>query len=541
MGTHFWMDEGLSIGIARHALFDIPGVLRQDGSPPLYYMLLHVWMDVVGDGEAATHALSLVFALLTIPGRAVGRLEPVRPARRADLRRALRASTRSSRATRRRRACTRSMRPARLLATAAFLHASSTAAARYLPRSSLVLALMLYTHNWGLFLGAGLALALIPCWYVRERPRELLRDALIGFGGAGAALPAVGADAALPGAAHRRAVAQPAPLRRAGPDRASRCSAAARRTVALVLAGGSGDRGASLGAARASDRERTALLAGGLIVLGDARASPGWSRRSRRRGRPLPRRRCSARCCCSPRSASRAPARSGSSALAIIVGHLGDPDALRPRATRANARDLARDRPCRAAHGRPRALDAARAGPAAARTTCEQARRCADAALGARSASKDRGSWTGRDALDKLQDAPPPSATLAQPLLASLPPGGRGPHRAPGHLTGERLGRAPGPSWCGAARPSGARRSRATRASSVYQLVPPVTTGGPRRIAGTWRALREDRTNEPTSPVDRRSRRRIAADHAPNAAVVVLGGGPAGLTAGYLLAKRGCP
>ncbi len=64
----FWIDEGLSVGIAHHPLFDIPWVLRKDGSPPLYYMLLHVWMSVVGgDGESRTHALSVLFATLTIP------------------------------------------------------------------------------------------------------------------------------------------------------------------------------------------------------------------------------------------------------------------------------------------------------------------------------------------------------------------------------------------------------------------------------------------------------------------------------------------
>src|SRR5947209_7873839 len=65
--VHFWVDEGLSVGIASHPLSKIPGLLRQDGSPPLYYLLLHVWMSWFGHGEAATHAFSLVFALLAIP------------------------------------------------------------------------------------------------------------------------------------------------------------------------------------------------------------------------------------------------------------------------------------------------------------------------------------------------------------------------------------------------------------------------------------------------------------------------------------------
>ncbi|HSD81671.1 MAG TPA: hypothetical protein VLB47_13465, partial [Solirubrobacteraceae bacterium] len=61
--ARFWIDEGLSVGIASHPLLDIPGLLRQDGSPPLYYMLLHAWIAAFGDGEADTHALSVLFAV----------------------------------------------------------------------------------------------------------------------------------------------------------------------------------------------------------------------------------------------------------------------------------------------------------------------------------------------------------------------------------------------------------------------------------------------------------------------------------------------
>src|ERR687894_350077 len=67
LGASLWMDEGLSIGIASQPLFDIPGVLRQDGNPPLYYMLLSVWMDIFGDGPGETQGLSVAIALLAIP------------------------------------------------------------------------------------------------------------------------------------------------------------------------------------------------------------------------------------------------------------------------------------------------------------------------------------------------------------------------------------------------------------------------------------------------------------------------------------------
>ena len=61
------MDEAITVGISSHHLSAIPGILRQDGSPPLFYLLLHFWMPMVGNGEAATHWLSEIFAVLTIP------------------------------------------------------------------------------------------------------------------------------------------------------------------------------------------------------------------------------------------------------------------------------------------------------------------------------------------------------------------------------------------------------------------------------------------------------------------------------------------
>jgi len=76
LGAGFWIDEGISVGIAHHHWASIPGILDQDGSPPAYYMLLSLWIDVFGDSEHATHALSLVLGLACIPlaflaGRAV--------------------------------------------------------------------------------------------------------------------------------------------------------------------------------------------------------------------------------------------------------------------------------------------------------------------------------------------------------------------------------------------------------------------------------------------------------------------------------------
>src|SRR3954463_4052750 len=67
LGIGFWIDEGLSVGIADRPLADIPLALRKDGSPPLYYMLLHFWLNIAGSSEGGVRALSLLCALLAIP------------------------------------------------------------------------------------------------------------------------------------------------------------------------------------------------------------------------------------------------------------------------------------------------------------------------------------------------------------------------------------------------------------------------------------------------------------------------------------------
>jgi hypothetical protein len=67
LGGGFWIDEGISVGLAHHHWSSIPALLHQDGSPPAYYMLLGLWVRMFGDTERATHALSLLFGLACIP------------------------------------------------------------------------------------------------------------------------------------------------------------------------------------------------------------------------------------------------------------------------------------------------------------------------------------------------------------------------------------------------------------------------------------------------------------------------------------------
>ncbi len=65
--AHMWLDEALTVNIARLPLGDISGALRHDGSPPFYYLALHAWMTVFGHGDVAVRAFSGVLAVAALP------------------------------------------------------------------------------------------------------------------------------------------------------------------------------------------------------------------------------------------------------------------------------------------------------------------------------------------------------------------------------------------------------------------------------------------------------------------------------------------
>ena len=182
LNVYYWIDEAISVGISSHPLGQLPHLLRMDGSPPLYYLLLHVWMQIFGRGPVATHWLSLIPALITVPvaywggaslfGRRIG-------AYAAALTAGVPFLTSYAQETR----MYSLLLLLSLLVAVTFVHAFLYRSRRYLPAFSLSLAAALYTHNWALFLGLATFLAFLYCaWAAPEPRRALWRDGMIGFG-----------------------------------------------------------------------------------------------------------------------------------------------------------------------------------------------------------------------------------------------------------------------------------------------------------------------------------------------------------------------
>jgi mannosyltransferase len=163
LDSGYWIDEGIAVGIASHDLSDIPATLSMDGSPPLYYLLLHAWMGLFGETEAATRALSLVFALIAVPvafwaGNAVfdrrtGVLAAVGIAACPFL-------TYYAQETR----MYSLVVVLSLLASASFALGFLRGRRGHLIGLGVWMTLLLYTHTWGLYLAAGMALAWLVLW-----------------------------------------------------------------------------------------------------------------------------------------------------------------------------------------------------------------------------------------------------------------------------------------------------------------------------------------------------------------------------------------
>lgn len=62
----FWRDEAFSYLMASKNIIDIIFLAAKDFSPPLYYILLHYWMQILGNSEIIIRSLSFLFFGLTL-------------------------------------------------------------------------------------------------------------------------------------------------------------------------------------------------------------------------------------------------------------------------------------------------------------------------------------------------------------------------------------------------------------------------------------------------------------------------------------------
>ena len=149
--SDLWLDEALSVNIARLPLGDLRTALKHDGAPPLYYLLLHEWTAVLGSGDWAVRALSgvcmvgaavaLWFAGRRIAGRACGWITVLLFAMSGY---AIRYATE-----------TRMYALEMLLVSCgilAFRRALESATLARLGVFALIVALLLYTQYWALYL-----------------------------------------------------------------------------------------------------------------------------------------------------------------------------------------------------------------------------------------------------------------------------------------------------------------------------------------------------------------------------------------------------
>jgi len=65
-GPSLWFDEGYTAWLADHSCSEIIRLVRADTAPPLYYLLLHGWMEILGTSELALRSFSCTCAVVTL-------------------------------------------------------------------------------------------------------------------------------------------------------------------------------------------------------------------------------------------------------------------------------------------------------------------------------------------------------------------------------------------------------------------------------------------------------------------------------------------
>ncbi len=156
-----WLDETITVEIARLPLPDLYAGLRQDGAPPLYYLLLKAWIAAFGTGTTAVRLLTvlLVPVALLLAHRLGGRLGGRSGARASVVALAVLPWTmRYGSETR-----MYLLVVVLVLCGALALHAVRTTGSRAsVAALALCCAALLLTHYWSLFLLAAVGLVHLP-------------------------------------------------------------------------------------------------------------------------------------------------------------------------------------------------------------------------------------------------------------------------------------------------------------------------------------------------------------------------------------------
>ncbi len=177
--TALWLDETISVNIAKLPLHQIPGALSHDGAPPLYYVLLHFWMEAFGQGDFAVRALSGLISVVSLPvfwlaGRRLGG----RTVAWVTFFLALSSPFAINYATTTRMYSL--MILVSLLGYLALSRAYENPTRRHLIEVGAVTAALLYTHYWGIYLVIAAGLWVLWRMRVSGRGFPVLRAMFIG-------------------------------------------------------------------------------------------------------------------------------------------------------------------------------------------------------------------------------------------------------------------------------------------------------------------------------------------------------------------------
>lgn len=182
--SNLWLDEALSVNIAQLPVGDLLDALRHDGHPPLYYLLLHYWMEVFGDGDVAVRLLSAVFGIACMP---LAWIAGRRLAGRTGARWALVVVALSPYAVRYSTE-TRMYSLVMLLVLAGYLLVTDALRQPTLPRLggiAVLSGLLLLTHYWSFWFLGALGLLLVARWWRAPDERRTTGSVIVAVAAGG--------------------------------------------------------------------------------------------------------------------------------------------------------------------------------------------------------------------------------------------------------------------------------------------------------------------------------------------------------------------